>query len=97
MEIDEEDDVLINQNRRAIVLSIAIATMRPDPVPENTCPFTGKMYMNWNTASDNAFFIVARMHKFTSFIPLVNLLQNRGELKANEMWDQYVAYCLANA
>ena len=55
--------------------------------------------MNWlmNTASDNAFFIVARMHKFTSFIPLVNLLQNRGELKANEMWDQYVAYCLANA
>ena len=39
--------------------------------------------MNWlmNTALDNAFFIVARMHKFTSFIPLVNLLQNRGELK----------------
>ena len=42
MEIDEEDDVLIEQNRRAIVLSIAIATMRPNPVPENTCPFTGK-------------------------------------------------------
>ena len=83
MEIDEEDDVLIEQNRRALILTIAIVTMRPDPVPENTCPFTGKMYMNWlmNTASDNAFFIVARMHKFSSFIPLVNLLQNRGELK----------------
>ena len=58
MEIDEEDDVLIEQNRRALILTIAIVTMRPDPVPENTCPFTGKMYMNWlmNTASDNAFF-----------------------------------------
>jgi hypothetical protein len=40
MEIDEEDDVLFGQNRRAIALTIAIATMRPDPVPENTCPFT---------------------------------------------------------
>jgi hypothetical protein len=57
MEIDEEDDVLFGQNRRAIALTIAIATMRPDPVPENTCPFTGKMYLNWlmNTASDNIF------------------------------------------
>jgi hypothetical protein len=54
------------------VAILIITTFRNDPIPENTCPFNGKLYTNWliNSASDNAFYIVARMHKDISFIPL---------------------------
>ena len=83
MEVDEEDDLLSEHYRQGVDVALLIATFRNDPIPENTSPYTGKLYTNWlmNSASDNAFYIVARMHKDISFIPLINLLRDRGELK----------------
>ena len=83
MEVDEEVDLLDEHYREGVDVAILITTFRNDPIPENICPFTGKLYTNWlmNSASDNAFYIVARMHKDISFIPLINLLRDRGELK----------------
>ena len=75
-EVDEAVDDDDDHRRRIIRLVVALSVIREDPVPENTCPFSGKEYMHWlmnSSASDNAFYIVARMHKEISFIPLVNL------------------------
>jgi hypothetical protein len=83
-EVDEEDDLLNEHYMEGVGVALLIATLRNDPIPENTSPYTGKLYTNWlmNSASgDNAFYIVARMHKDISFIPLINLLRDRGELK----------------
>ena len=87
-EVDaEEADDSSDHIRRVISLVVAISVIREDPVPENTCPLTGKQYLHWlmNSASDNAFYIVARMHKDTSFIPLVNLLRQHGELSDSRL------------
>ena len=74
---------IIGKKEGVDVAILIITTFRNDPIPENTCRFTGKLYTNWliNSASDNAFYIVARMHIDISFIPLINLLRDRGELK----------------
>ena len=72
MEVDKEDDLLNGHFREGVDVAILIATLRNDPIPENTSPYTGKLYTNWllmNSASGNAFYIVARMHKDNSFIP----------------------------
>ncbi len=81
-EVDEADDDDDDHRRRIVRLVVALSVIREDPVPENTCPFSGKEYLNWlmNSASDKAFYIVARMHKEISFIPLVNLLRLHGGL-----------------
>ena len=71
MEVDEEDDLLNEHYMEGVDVALLIATLRNDPIPENTSPYTGKLYTNWlmNSASDNAFYVVARMHKDISFIP----------------------------
>ena len=83
MEVDEEDDLLNEHFREGVDVAILIATLRNDPILEDTSPYTGQLYTNWlmNSASGNAFYIVARMHKDNRFIPLINLLRDRGELK----------------
>lgn len=84
MELDEDDDQdNLDRNRILINLAIAIAVVREDPVPETTCPLSGKQYLAWlmNEASDNAFYSVARMHKDVSFLPLVTLLQRQDGLQ----------------
>jgi hypothetical protein len=41
-EIDYDDD----HSRRIISLVVAISVIREDPLPENTCPLTGKQYLH---------------------------------------------------
>ena len=71
MEVDEEDDLLIEHYMVGVDVALLIVTLRNDPIPEITSPYTGKLYTIWlmNSASDNAFYVVARMHKDISFIP----------------------------
>jgi len=58
MEVDEEDDLLNEHYMEGVDVALLIATLRNDPIPENTSPYTGKLYTNWlmNSAGDNAFF-----------------------------------------
>jgi hypothetical protein len=72
--INNEDDVDDIFHVVAPIFAIYLA-LHADPVPENTCPLSGNMYYRYlmDSASDTAFFDVARMHKDISFIPLLHI------------------------
>jgi hypothetical protein len=89
MNLDDDENFhneeILNVDLYNLVASViaVFLSIRDEPIPENTCPLSGNLYYRYlmDSASDAAFFDVARMHKVISFIPLLHLLQHSGGLQ----------------